>query len=161
MSTEPRYISTVAATRPANTTAYTALDVIGGTSAALSIFEFANIAPNGGGPIVLLSASLRWDASALPSGASQTRLHLFNASPTGIADNAAFNLIAGDRDKYLGVINLGTPVDIGDTLYVADDYLRKSIVATSSSIFGVAQTVADFTPTSGAVLNWTLQAVKA
>jgi len=156
----PRYISTVAATRPANTTAYTALDVIGGTTAALSIFEFT-IAPNGGAPMVILSASLRWDAAALPSGAAGTRLHLFNESPTGIADNSAFNLIAADRDKYLGVIPLGTPADLGDTLYVEDDYIRKSIVATGSSIFGVAQTVIGFTPTSGAVLNWTLQAVTA
>lgn len=152
----PRYISKVAVTRPDNTTAYTALDVLGTNPA--SVIEFANIAPVGGGPIILLYASLRVDIAALPSGFGQTRLHLYSSAPAAIADNAAYNLAAGDRSKYLGYITLGTPQDLGDTLFVEDDYLRKAVVATSTSIFAIAQTIAGFTPSAKTVKNWELRA---
>ena len=154
----PRYVSRAAVTRPNDTTAYAALDVLGGTSAALSVIEFTNIAPVGGGPIILLYASLRMDVAALPSGFSQTRLHLYSSAPTAIADNAAYNLPSADRSKYLGYITLGTPVDLGDTLFVEDDYLRKAVVATSTSIFAIAQTIAGFTPSASTVKNWELRA---
>jgi hypothetical protein len=157
---KPRYISKVAVTRPDNTTAYTAFDVLGGTTTPLSLIEFANIAPVGGGSIVLLYASLRVDVSALPAGLGQTRLHLYSEAPAAIADNAAFNLPSGDRGKYLGYLTLGTPLDLGDTLFSEDDFLRKQIVATSSSIFAIAQTISAFTPTASTVKNWELRAAE-
>lgn len=157
---KPRYISKVAVTRPDNTTAYADLDVLGGTTTPLSLIEFANIAPVGGGSIVLLYASLRVDVSALPAGLGLTRLHLYSEAPAAIADNAAFNLPSGDRGKYLGYLTLGTPLDLGDTLFSEDDFLRKQIVATSSSIFAIAQTISAFTPAANTVKNWELRAAE-
>lgn len=152
----PRYISKVSVTRPANTTAYDALDVLG--RLIPTTLRFENIAPSGGGSIVLLYASLRVDVGTAPAGLGQVRLHLYNEEPAGIADNSPYNLPADDRSKYLGYITLGTPVDLGDTLFSEDDFLRKQIVATSSSIFGIAQTLSAFTPTSSTVKNWELRA---
>jgi hypothetical protein len=157
---KPRYISKVAVTRPDNTTAYTALDVLGGTTTPLSLIEFANIAPVGGGSIVLLYASLRVDVGTVPAGFGQMRLHLYNSAPAAIADNAAYNLPAADRAKYLGSLTLGAPIDLGDTLFSEDDFLRKQIVATSSSIFAIAQTISAFTPTASTVKNWELRAAE-
>jgi hypothetical protein len=156
----PRYISKAAVTRPDDTTAYTALDVLGATTTASSVIEFANIAPVGGGPIVLLYASLRVDEGTVPAGYGQMRLHLYDSAPAAIADNAAYNLPSGDRAKYLGYLTLGTPIDLGDTLFSEDDFLRKQIVATSSSIFAIAQTLSAFTPTASTVKNWELRAAE-
>lgn len=154
----PRYFSKVAVTRPDNTTAYTELDVLGTDPA--TVIEFANIAPAGGGPVVLLYASLRVDVDSIPSGLGQTRLHLYTSAPTAIADNAAFNLPSGDRAKYLGYITLPAPADLGDTLFVEDDFLRKQVIATSSSLFAVAQTIGAFTPSALTVKNWELRAAE-
>lgn len=154
----PRYFSKVAVTRPNDTTAYAALDVLGTDPG--TVIEFPNIAPVGGGPIMLLYAALRVDVGSIPSGMSQVRLHFYDSAPTAIADNAAFNLPAGDRAKYLGYLTLGTPIDLGDTLFSEDDFLRKQVVATSSSIFAIAQTLSAFTPTASTVKNWELRAAE-
>lgn len=154
----PRYFSKVAVTRPDDTTAYAALDVMGTDPG--TVIEFPNIAPVGGGPIMLLYAALRVDVGSIPSGMGQVRLHFYDSAPTAIADNAAYNLPAGDRAKYLGYLTLGTPLDLGDTLFSEDDFLRKQLIATSSSIFAIAQTLSAFTPTASTVKNWELRAAE-
>jgi hypothetical protein len=153
----PRYISKVSNTRPNDTTAYAANDVLGTDPA--SVIEFANIAPQGGGTIVLLYAAMRIDAGTSTQG--QTRLHLYSSAPTAIADNAAFNLPSGDRDKYLGFITLGGPIDLGDTMFTEEDFLRKTITATSSSIFAIAETTGAFTPAASTVRTLELRSVEA
>lgn len=154
---KPRFISKVSVTRPNNTTAYDALDVLGTDPA--SVIEFANIAPQGGGTIVLLYASLMINVGS--GGPSQTRLHLYSSAPTAIADNAAYNLPSGDRASYLGYVTLGAPIDLGDTMFVEDDYLRKTVIASSSSLFAIAQSVSGFTPTASTVKTWELRAAEA
>ena len=154
---KPRYISKVAVTRPDNATAYAALDVLGTDPA--TVIEFTNIAPTGGGTIVLLYASLMISVGS--GGPAQTRLHLYSSAPSSIADNAAYNLPSGDRNKYLGSITLNTPNDLGDTLFVQEDMLRKTVVASGSSLFAIAQTVGAFTPTALTVKTWELRSVEA
>jgi len=154
---KPRYIAKVAVTRPDDTTAYAANDVLGTDPA--SVIEFANIAPQGGGTIVLLYASLMINVGS--GGPSQTRLHLYSSAPTAIADNAAFNLSSGDRAKYLGYVTLPAPIDLGDTMFAEDDFLRKTITATSSSVFALAETISVFTPTAVTVKTWELRSVEA
>jgi hypothetical protein len=151
-----RYISKTTVTRPANTTAYLANQVFGSNSSAA--MQFPNIAPVGGGPIILLYASLFVNEASLPAGIGQARLHLYSSLPAGLSDGTAFNLPAGDRDKYLGSITLGTPADLGDTGFVEDDFLRKVVIATSSSLWAFAETLAAFTPTSLAVRTYELRA---
>jgi hypothetical protein len=154
---KPRYIAKVAVTRPNDTTAYAANDVLGTDPA--SVIEFANIAPQGGGTIVLLYASLMINVGS--GGPSQTRLHLYSSAPTAIADNAAYNLPSGDRGKYLGYVTLGGPIDLGDTMFSQEDFLRKTITATSSSVFAIAETTGAFTPTANTIKTWELRSVEA
>jgi hypothetical protein len=108
---------------------------------------------------MLVYASLMVNVGS--GGPGQTRLHLYSSAPTAIVDNAAHNLPAGDRAKYLGYITLGAPLDLGDTMFVEDDYLRKALVLPSSSLFAVAQTLGAFTPTALAVKTWELRSVLA
>lgn len=134
-------------TRPDNTTAYTALDVVGKSVAANLIFE--NAGPSGG-QVIINSISLRVDVAALPATMGTFRLHLYNAAPTAIADNAAFNLIAADRAKYLGYVDIPTPTDIGDTLWSESNSLGKivKLATNSTTLYGVLQTIAAYDPTA-------------
>lgn len=137
-------------TRPADTTAYTAGDVVGATLAAI---EFRNIGDHGQS-ILITDADLRIDVTSVPAGMTTFRLHLYNATPpSALADNAAWDLPAGDRLAYLGYIDLGTPVDVGSTLFVQTDGSgsKQIKMGASSSLWGYLVTNGGFTPTSAAV----------
>lgn len=159
------YTSGASVTRPSNTTAYNAGDVLGaadsGTpaNAGDAILEFASIGP-AGRAIILTDSRLRFDVGTVgPAGSF--RLHLYSAAPTAILDNAAWDLPSGDRAAYLGYIELGAPVDLGSTLFVQQSSLNKVVKLAdgSTSLFGLLVTVAGYTPASGTVHNVTLEAL--
>lgn len=150
----------VTLTRTADTNAYTANDVMGAATGSTAALTFTNLCPVSGGTIMITSASFEHDASALISGESSFVLHLYNVTPpSALGDNAAFDLPSGDRSAYLGSINLGTPVDLGSTLYVATDGINKQIKCAGTNIYGYLVTVGAFTPASAAVHVVTLHAV--
>lgn len=142
----------VTITRPANTTAYTAGDVIGSDTSASSALEFVNVAPTGGGDVLITSAELRIDLTAVPSGMTTFSLHLYSVTPpSAYADNAVWDLPSGDRASYLGFIDLGSPVDVGSTLWVELQGINKQVTAAGTSIFGYLRTNGAYTPASGTV----------
>lgn len=138
-------------TRPDNATAYAIGDVVG-TDPATNI-AFANVASKTGAHIIVLGICFRINVGAIPAGLSGFRLHLYNAAPTAIADNSAYNLTEADRAKYLGFVSIDTPLDLGDTLYVRNDNLNfKTKLATgSTTLYGILETRGAFTPTAQAV----------
>lgn len=143
-------------TRPANTTAYTAGDVVGATAAAIT---FASMGPNAGA-IMITGAQLEVDISAVQSGMANFRLHLYSVTPpSALADNAVWDLPSGDRASYLGFIDIGTPVDLGSTCYVETSELRKQVKLAGTSLFGYLQTIGAYTPASADVYKITLHAV--
>lgn len=147
-------------TRPADTTAYTAGDVVG---AALAAIEFRDIG-DPGISIAITDADIRIDLSSVPAGMTTFRLHLYNATPpSALADNAAWDLPAGDRLAYLGYIDLGTPVDVGSTLFVQTDGSGSKQVkmGASSSLWGYLVTNGGYVPTSAAVKAVRLNAKEA
>lgn len=150
------YVSKTSFTRPANTTAYTNGDVAGATAAAI---EFADIGPSFG-VISITDADLRIDVTSVPTGMTSFRLHLYDVTPpSALADNAVWDLPAGDRASYLGYIDLGTPVDVGSTLFVQTTGTgEKTIQMKTSSLFGYLVTNGGFTPTSAAVKTIRLSA---
>ena len=142
-------------TRPADTTGYTALDVVGQSPAAN--MEFATGLDAGSG-FVIFGARLRIDAAAIPSGMTSFRLHLYNAAPTAIADNAAYNLPAGDRAQYLGYVEVSGVLNLGNTLWIQAtgvNFVGK-LAAGSTSLWGILQTVSAYTPTASVVKTVTL-----
>lgn len=147
-------------TRPANTDAYAAGDVVGAAAAAI---EFKKLAAPGS-LIVITDADLRIDVTGVPAGMTSFRLHLYDATPpSALADNAAWDLPAGDRASYLGYIDLGTPVDVGSTLFVQPDPQPTKLVkmGATSSLFGYLVTAGGYTPSSAAVKAIRLGAVGA
>lgn len=163
--------SSVVITRPSNNTAYAAGDVLGvadaGTpaNAGSAILEFADVA-SAGANVLITNVSLAAYVSALPSGMTTFRLHLYSASPAAILDNAAWDLVAADRAAYLGYVDIEQMVDVGSTLYVQTNKAENATLPKqvkladgSTSLFGLLVTNGGFTPTSGAVKKLTLSAV--
>lgn len=150
----------VSVTRPNDTNAYTAGDVLGPASGSSAI-AFNGIAPPTGGNIIIVSAALERDVTGIVSGETTYTLHLYSGSPpSAFADNAAWDLsTAGDRALYLGSIALGTPVDLGSTLYVGVDSLNKQVTLTSGAIYGYLVTAGGYTPVASTVLVVSLFAV--
>lgn len=146
-------------TRPNNTDAYGIGDVIG--TASTSVLKFTGASPLGAG-LVIIGVSLQLSIAAVPSGMSNYRLHLYNAEPTAIADNAAFNLPSGDRAKYLGYISIPVPEDLGDTIRVQNDDLAKFLKVTDSAgaIYGVIETRGAYTPAAQTVYTVTIDVLR-
>lgn len=158
VSNEGNPTSTI--TRPNDTTtAYAAGDVIGGGTT--SILTFSNVLPTKGAGFIIMCAWMKIVVSAVPSGMSSFRLHLYNASPTNIADNAAFNLPSADLAKYLGYITFNTPTDLGDSLFTQSENInfKRKLASTSNTLYGILQTVWGYTPTSACVKTVGLETV--
>lgn len=139
--------------RAANTTAYTAGDVVAG------LFKLTDIASQEGAEILLTSVGLRLDISAVPSGMSSFRMHLFNDAPTAISDNSAFDVASGDRSKYLGYITIDTPVDAGATCQGQNNTANKHVklAAGKRDLWAYLETTAGYTP-AGNSENYALEA---
>lgn len=162
------YRAAVTITRPSNTTAYTAGDVIGvadsGTAANAgdAIITLSNIGPSGG-YVLLQSVRLMIGASSVPAGMGAFRLHLYMASPTAILDNAAFDLVAGDVGKYAGYIDLPAPQDLGSILVTQADYCGTAIKldAASTTLYAELETRGAFTPASGTLFDLRVLSLEA
>ena len=117
--------------------------------------EFAGLGSQIGGSISITSATLEVDHTAVIAGETSYRLYLYNVTPPSAhADNDAWDLPSGDRAAFLGYVDLGTPVDIGSTLWVETHGINKQINVASSvnggSVWGELVTVGAFTATAAA-----------
>lgn len=99
-------------TRPANTTAYTANDVVSNSTSATTLIVITNAARVVGGSGYIVGARLTTD---LKSITPRVRLHVYNAStPTIAVDNAAMQLRYTDSSKRIRSVDmpaLSTPID--------------------------------------------------
>ena len=135
------YKSQVTITRPANTTAYTAGDVVGG------VIQFRGLGEPTLNAALITDAALRIDVTAIPSGMTSFRLHLYTESPaSALADNAAWDLPSGDRAGYVGYIDLGSPADVGSTLFAQVTGVNLNADLSSAGLYGYLVTNGAFTP---------------
>ena len=150
----PSSSSLVTITRSANTTAYPANGVVGGA------ISFPAIAWNGA-DFIITSATLAINIAAIPAGMTSFRAYLYNVTPpSALADNAAWDLPAGDRAAYIGYVDFGTPVDLGSTLYVQSDGVNAQLKAASNTVFAYLVTIGAFTPAASTVFTATLHSLR-
>lgn len=143
--------------RTADVNAYAAGDVIGSATGTTAALTFANIGPTNGGEVLITSVAFERDVASLISGETSYTLHLYNVTPpSALGDNTLFDLPSGDRTSYLGSINLGTPVDLGATLYVEQNQVNKQVTLLSGSLYAYLVTAGAHTPTSAPVYKVTL-----
>ena len=154
----PAFSSTASFTRQNNTTAYDAGDVVGALVAAL---EFKNIGPSDGGDVLITKAEFRIDVSSVPAGMSTFTLQLYSVTPpSALADAATWDLPSGDRASYLGSINLGTPVDLGATLYTKVTGINEQyVIPAGGALYAYLVTVGAYTPTAQAVYTVKLKSI--
>lgn len=134
------YSYSLANTRAANATPYDINDVVG------ACVELLLMGP-AGKHVKIVSATMRMDVAGIPAGMAGHKLHLFNAQPAVIADNAAFNIAAADRPKYLGYVSLPVPIDCGDTLFTQADVAKLvKLAAGATSLWVYTTTDAAYTP---------------
>lgn len=106
--------------------------------------EFALGAPSGS-LVLITDAELEIDGGT--AEATAWRLYLFNVTPpSALADDAAFVLPSGDRASYLGFIELGTAVDLGDTQWVEAHGINKAVRLAGTSVFGYLVNLTTLTP---------------
>jgi hypothetical protein len=147
------YRAAVTITRPSNTTAYTAGDVVGDTGGS-AIITLPSIGPSGG-YVLVQSVSLVFSDAAVISGMAAFRLHFYSASPTAIADNAAFDLVSGDRGAYMGFVDIPAPQDMGSSLFTQADYSGRLIklAAASTTLYAELETRGAYTPASASTVE--------
>lgn len=136
-------------TRPSDTTAYTAKDVVGNTGTA-AVITLEDIARVEGGVGEIVAALLATDQS---TNTATYRLHIFNVAPTAIADNAAFTLLEADIGAYQGYIDFAAMVTEASGSEVAHSLnttVRLPFVCADGSrdLYAVLTNVATFTPAS-------------
>jgi hypothetical protein len=118
-------------------------DVMGG---ALPIANFGEP----GKVVRILSSDLMVDHTAIVSGETSYALALYNVTPpSDLADNDPWDIPAGDRASFLGRFSLGTPADIGSSLYIQTPLLNIDLkMGAFSSLWAYLITVGGFTPTA-------------
>lgn len=137
-------------TRPADTTAYAAQDVVSNSTTAPTLLQFSGAARANGGSGIILSARHLKSGTTLAS----YRLHLYrNNAVTPINDNAQFPLLFANRANRIGFIDFnhatgGTGSDCSHALstYVGMPFICDAAV---SSLFGILTTTTAYTPASG------------
>lgn len=138
-------------TRPANTTAYAALDAVSDSTTSPTVLTFSNAARVNVGSGYVVGARLMTDQAA---NVARFRLHLFHTSPTAINDNAAFTLLYANRATRVGVIDFPAMDDEGSGSTGAearnvDVRLPFVCAAASDDLFGLLEVLDAFTPASG------------
>lgn len=155
------YRSTVTITRPSTTTAYTSGDVVGDTGGS-AIITLSSIGPSGG-HVLIQSVSLVFSDSSVPSGMGAFRLHFYQATPTAIADNAAFDLVSGERATYMGYVDIPAPIDFGSSLYTQADYAGRLIklASASTTLYAELETRGAYTPVSASTVEVRVSTLEA
>jgi hypothetical protein len=140
-------------TRPADTTAYAALDAISdSTSAPTVVYTFTNLSRANGKGGYIVKAQIATDQKTCTA---RFRLHLFDTAPTAINDNSSYLSLYANKAIRLGTIDFAataTEDPTNSTQAIAQSVdIRLKYLPTGSSrtIYGLLETLDAFTPASG------------
>ena len=137
-------------TRPANVTAYTALDVVGGNPATGEICTFTTASNTGG---FIVGAKLATNDNT--TGGDFT-IRFFKTLPTVVADNLAF--VFGSFEyttSYMGSVTL-TLAAINTSESGGEDTGLRIPYGSEGNIFALIETVSGFTPASASTWSMSL-----
>lgn len=142
--------------RTNDTNAYAANDVVGSATGSTAALTFASLAASGRS-VLITGTELEIDISAVPSGMTSFNLALYSVTPpSALGDNAAWDLPSGDRASFLGLINLGSPVDLGSTLYVRQTGLNVQLKLAGADLFAYLVTAGAYTPAASSTFKITV-----
>lgn len=139
-------------TRPADTNAYSANDLLADTIVAANVTPFqwtgVTLSGNGGAGIIA-------DLAVFNSGSASftARVHLFRTAPTVTnGDNGAFAVSNFDLDTYIGYVDVvvDQPM-VGGRMGISRDQTRY-VLGTGDTIYALLEVLTAFTPASAATL---------
>lgn len=146
-------------TRPADTTAYAAKDVVCNSTSAPTVITFANFARINNGTGIIVKARLMTDQI---TNTSTFRLHLFHTSPNAINDNSPYLMLYGNATNRIGMIDFPAMATEDGTNSTAAAASRPSsdgsfstpnlyfqAASASRALYGILETTTAFTPASG------------
>ena len=146
-------------TRPADTTGYTAKDVVSNSTSAPTVLTFADFARANNGSGLIVRARLMTDKKDCTAS---FRLHLFHTEPTAINDNSPYLLLYANAANRIGMIDFPAMTSEDATNSTAANSMRPSsdggygppnlwyqAAAASRAIYGILEATAAFTPASG------------
>jgi hypothetical protein len=153
-------VSSLTLTRPADSNAYIAKDVVSNSTSSPSVLTFTNIVSTGGQSGYLVKGRLLTNQS---TNVARFRLHLYTVAPTAIADNAPFTLLATNAANRIGYIDFpacqteGSGSDAANSMYTIGTLNNLTIqspqgaipfVSATRSLFGILETLDAFIPAS-------------
>lgn len=146
-------------TRPADTTAYAAGDVVANSTSAATILTFSNMARALGLGGVIQNAALIMSTAAATKLSAE--LFLFDTAPTMQNDNAAFAPSDSELDKCLGVIvfdgtstsNGARTTGNGCAIVTGAISLSYQCAATAKDLYGVLVARNAYTPGNAETLR--------
>lgn len=116
----------VKATYTPAATSHNAGDSVGGAGT----FQFYSSDYKGGDYVIIRTASLLIAGATIETTAWV--LHLYNAAPTVVADDGAWDLsAAADLAKYIGKVDLAQVIDLGSSLYIENNAVNKPVLIPS------------------------------
>lgn len=139
-------------TRPANSTAYLALDTIADSaSAPTMVFDFTSIALECGGAGYIVKAQI---ATTQITNVARFRLHLFTVSPTLINDNEPYKGMYSNFPNRVGTIDfpaMATEDSTSSTQAVAiatPGVGNLPLAFKAGALYGLLETLDAFSPAS-------------
>lgn len=152
-------------TRPADTSAYTAGDVLAQSTSAATILSFTNAAREGGGGGIIQNAVM------IDSSAQSTKpwieLYLFDTAPAMQNDNVAWAPSDSELEKCLGVLvfdgtvtNAFKTTSNGGLVATGAVSLSYQCASGSTTLYGIAVVRNAYTPTSAEKFNFRLSVIQ-
>lgn len=156
-------------TRPSDTTAYAAKDVVCNSTSAPAVINFDNVARANNGTGLIVRARLMTDKKDVTA---RFRVHLYHTAPTAINDNSPYLLLYADVSKRIGVIDFPAMSSEDATNSTASSTMRPSsdgvygtpnlwfqTAAADRDVYAILETLDAFTPASGQKFTVELAAV--
>lgn len=137
-------------TRPGDTTAYAAKDVVGDSSATLQFDDAARV--NAGSGTIVKAIVF----GSVAAEVQRFRLHLYNtATPTLINDNTANTVLYADFAKYVGYVDFpALTTETGSSAAFAEWNGSKAFTTvTNNELWGVLETLDAYTPGNAATYS--------
>lgn len=154
-------------TRPADTTAYAAGDVLANSTSAATILTFPNVARANGLGFLIDGVTVAY--SGAPATKPDLQLWLFDSTVAMQNDNAAWNPSDAEMETCLGYISLGggsatiaAPLASNGNMvqFVAAAVKSNACASGSTSIFGIVVVRNAYTPTSGEKFTFRLHVIQ-
>lgn len=146
-------------TRPADTTAYAANDVVSDSISATTMQPLANAARVSGGSGYIVGIRATTDKKSI---VPRVRVHFFNTNgATLAADNVAWKEVYADASKRVGswdmpAMSTGADTTNSDMSRSLDLAVRIPYTCAATSLYYVLETLDAFTPASGEKLTVTI-----